>query len=195
MIKKMKRTTRTTNTRMITDINWLKIDFSATQCQGWPKLRFYIDNDLYHDFEFVSGHDSVTLPIDFLPGDHELVIELHGKTFANTLLEGDVIVQDQTVTLERMWLDGIDLPDHFKYTGSYRDRSGTISRALTWGINLGTWSWQFQCPIIPWIIDEKHRQIDAKHDHELSRLYSPKKNQVIVDALDRLEKKINEIDF
>lgn len=180
---------------MTTKHSQLRLDFTATHCRGWPRLNFYFDNDLYQDFEFSSSQDSVTLCLDFLPGQHELAIELHGKTTENTMIENGLITQDQTVRLDRMWVDDVDLPAHFLYHGKYMVKDNLLGPILHWGMCNAKWVWNFECPIIDWILDEKHRQIPLEHNHEFSRLYSSAKNQRILAALDKLEKKINDIDF
>ena len=136
-------------------MNNLKITFSASECNGWPKLRVLIDNDLYEDHLFSSTNESITVPIELLDGRHVLELEIYGKTSVNTKVdrEGNII-QDQLIELVDMFIDDVKLPEYFKYIGIYKFNNQTYPQALVWGCN-GSWIWEFSTPIITWAIDKK----------------------------------------
>lgn len=136
-------------------MNNLKITFNTSECNGWPKLRVLIDNDLYEDHLFSSANESITVPIELLDGRHVLELEIYGKTSVNTKVdkEGNII-QDQLIELVDMFIDDVKLPEYFKYIGVYKFNNQTYPQALVWGCN-GNWIWEFSTPIITWAIDKK----------------------------------------
>jgi hypothetical protein len=131
-------------------MNSLKLDFEATECNGWPKLRFFIDNDLYQDFEFTKKFDTIELPLDMLDGIHALEIELYGKTYKNTILDNNKIIDDQSVTLKNIWIDNVQILDFVKYKGIYHVKNEMLPQTLTWKQN-GSWKLHFEYPINKWI--------------------------------------------
>jgi hypothetical protein len=177
------------------DMNTLSLHFTSTYCNAWPKLKFYIDGDLYHDFVFEQSQDIINIPIDLLPGEHELIIELYDKTYKNTVIKDGQIVEDQLVTLDHMAIDDVILPNYLKYMGQYTTKDQQTSKGLTWGVN-GQWQWNFATPIIDWAIDEKLKRVDpANQADPYSRVLSQKKIKITVDALREFEKQLNDIDF
>jgi hypothetical protein len=174
-------------------MNQLSFSFTATHCVSWPKLKFYIDDDLYHDFIFTDGAAQIDLPLDLLPGSHEIKIELYDKTYLNTVVQDEVIVQDQLVTLENIWVDGVQLPDFFKYSGKYLTNDLDSIDGLTWGIN-GHWCWEFEFPIIEWILEEKLVRVDSEFGKR-SEVFNQKKRDATLAALEKFRQQLNDIDF
>jgi hypothetical protein len=169
-------------------MNRLSLLFTATQCNGWPKLKFSIDDDLLQDYEFSSGSALITLPVDLLDGEHQLDIELYGKSSSNTMVVNDVIVEDQLATLESIFIDDVQVPDFVKYKGIYTARNLVMPQALTWGIP-GVWSLKFNYPIIDWILECKindYYEFD-KYDEWSTSVYHPKKTQALMDGFRELE--------
>jgi hypothetical protein len=163
----------------------LGFNFSATYCNGWPKLRFLIDNDIYHDFEFAGDSAFVELPVDLIDGEHKLDIEFYGKTYNNTVVENDVIKQDQLATLNSIHIDKIQVPDFVKYQGIYNVNDSSIPSALTWGQN-GVWSLTFNWPIINWVLSYKLNSFYSD-DQWSTAVYHPKKIKLLIDNLTELE--------
>jgi len=170
-------------------MNHLRFEFSATYCNAWPKLRFYIDGDLYHDYHFEKEVGIVTLPVDLLDGSHQIEIELYDKTDHDTIVENDKIIKDQTVTLNTMYLDDVLLPELFLYRGRYEHSPNNI--ALTWGIP-GKWSFNFDTPIVTWALQIKHmNQVDA--DTTMVSTFSFQKNKKLLNLLDLLEQELLDV--
>lgn len=136
--------------------NLLRLKFSATECNGWPKLKFYIDDDLYEDFIFKSPNAEIELPLSTLDGEHELSIELYDKTNNNTIIIDSKIISDQTVTLDKIFVDNVEVPNFIKYKGIHYYHGQEHIQSLTWGPN-GVWKLKFRTPIISWILDEKEK--------------------------------------
>ena len=168
-------------------MNHLRFEFSATYCNAWPKLKFYINDDLYHDYHFETTKGQVTLPIDLLDGAHLLEIELYDKTSHHTVIQDNKITQDQLVTLEHIYLDNVLLPDLFLYRGHYEH----FPKSLTWGVP-GKWSFKFATPIIDWALHTKNdNQFDA--ESTVVSTYSFQKNKKLLDLLDLLEQELQDV--
>jgi hypothetical protein len=158
-------------------MNNLKITFNASECNGWPKLRVLVDNDLYEDHLFSSTNESITIPIEFIDGQHLLELEIYGKTAASTKVDGTGnIVQDQLIELVDMFIDNVKLPEYFKYMGVYKFNNQTHPQSTIWGCN-GIWSWKFFTPIVKWTIDKKNENAE-------------KYNPPVVSVLDRTREKL-----
>jgi len=139
-------------------MQFLKLHFLATECNGWPKLRFFIDLDQIEDIFFDSDTSMVSIPLDLLDGSHTLSIELYDKKPNNTIVDQkNNILQDQIVELVDMYVDNIKLPDYFKYFGVYYYHDIPHPQSLVWGIN-GVWKWEFNSPIWTWLLDKKIEQ-------------------------------------
>jgi hypothetical protein len=163
----------------------LGFKFSATYCNGWPKLRFLVDDDIYHDFEFVGDSAFIELPIDLLDGSHIIDIEYYGKTYDNTVVINDKIIQDQLATLDSIHIDQIKVPDFIKYQGVYTVNETSTPSALTWGQN-GVWSLSFEWPIIDWVLEKKLRAFFSD-EQWATAVYHPTKTKLLLDNLNRLE--------
>lgn len=136
-------------------MNKIKLTFKATECNGWPKLQFLIDQDLIEDYAFTSDTAEITIPVDLVEGTHSLFVELYGKTANNTKIDADGnIIQDQTVELINMYVDDILLPDFYKWLGTYKFNNQIHLQALKWGCN-GVWTWDMQIPLVSWLLDKK----------------------------------------
>lgn len=176
-------------------MNHLEFHFSATECHGWPKLKFFIDDDLYHDYEFSSASGTVLIPLDLLPGPHQIKIEFYGKTERNTVQIDNEIVKDQLATLDSITVDNVTIPDFVKYQGLYQVGDVKRPQILTWGQN-GFWILQIEYPIIDWILDLKLQTTLSHSDNKqwaMSVLH-PKKIQSLRDNLQVLEKLLSDVD-
>lgn len=170
-------------------MNTLEFFFQASNCNGWPKLKFYIDDDLYQDFEFVSSTANIKLPLELLDGEHCVDIELYGKTIKNTIVENNIIVLDQLVTLESIKVDNVQLPPFFLYQGRFNNQMD--SPQLTWGIN-GSWKWHFKTPIVDWIIFVKNNNVQtANSDFTVTSSFSNEKNFKLLELLDKIDHELN----
>ena len=158
-------------------MNTLKITFKTSECNGWPKLRLLIDNDLYEDHLFSSEDEAITVPIEFLDGSHLLELEIYDKTSVNTKVDSaGNIIQDQLIELVDMYVDDVKLPGYFKYMGVYKFNNQTYPQATTWGCN-GIWAWEFSTPIVTWVIDKKNEN-------------NEKYNPPIIPVIDRTHDKL-----
>lgn len=169
-------------------MNLLGLEFSATKCVNWPSLRFYVDEDLYQEFQFESSAGSIFIPLELMDGEHLLEIELYGKTYDNTKILDGNIIEDQLVTLEKILIDGVPLPSKFLYHGRLEDNPDSPS--LTWGKN-GKWIWCFNAPIINWALD--FYRTDNVVETTLTSMYSEQKNKKLLSILDKIEKELENV--
>lgn len=167
-------------------MNIVKFKFEASECNGWPKIKFFIDEDLYHDYEFDNKSALVELPMDLLFGNHTLSIEFYGKTSINTILQGDQIIKDQLVTLQTIYIDNVQVPDFVKYSGFYKVNEEIKPQALTWGEN-GNWQLDFEFPIIDWVLEKKLSMNYDTGEQWSVATYHPKKIKILKEMLQDLE--------
>ena len=95
--------------------------------------------------------------MDLKPGQHLLEFERFNKTDDNTLVDqhGNII-QDQLVTLNEIWYENIRLPVDYLWQGTFCYNGHSLASVLCWGPN-GTWSWPFQTPVLPWMINTRNQ--------------------------------------
>ncbi len=173
-------------------MNWVSFEFDATYCNAWPKIKFFIDNDLYQDYEFSNDKAVVTLPFDLLPGKHQLWVELYDKTENNTILEHNTVVQDQLVILKKIAIDNVKVPDLVLYRGTYYTNNQKIyPQTVTWGEN-GKWVLEFETPIINWILDLKLETFTNNKNYMWSSK-NLKSSQLFIEELDKLEKLLSDV--
>lgn len=123
----------------------LTFKFSSTECNGWPKLRFCVDDDVLVEYDFDSDTASVDIPLDLIDGNHVLEIERYGKTEDQT---------NQLVTLEDIYIQDVRLPDWFKSSGTFYFHDQAIQSGLIWHPN-GKFILSFCTPIINWFVDQR----------------------------------------
>jgi hypothetical protein len=125
-------------------LNQLELTFNATESIGWPKLRFFINEDLIEDFQFKTNNATVVIPIDLIDGEYMLSVELYSKPESST----------QYVELTDMCVDGIKLVDFYKWLGVYKFNNQVHPQALRWECN-GVWEWKFCIPLLTYLLDKK----------------------------------------
>lgn len=177
----------------------IRLEFRATECNGWPTIRILIDDDLYHDYQFSQEHEMVELPIDLLDGEHQLDIEIYGKKSNSTIVDATgKIIQDQLTELLDIHVNDIKLPHYFKYNSIYRFNNQEHPQSLIWGCN-GVWSWEFGTPIITWALDfknnhqAKYNQIN-EDDLINSHVFNQTRINKTVEVLDHLSKELDRLD-
>jgi hypothetical protein len=141
-------------------MNFLTLHFSATFCHSWPKIRILIDHNVIEELYFDGPVATATVPVDLCNGDHTLLVERYDKTQNNVVFVDGKILQDQAVTLESMYVDNVKLSDLFLYHGKFCYDNNVLPGVLTWGPN-GQWLWEFQTPLLPWLIDLKNSGVDS----------------------------------
>ena len=171
-------------------MNLLTLKFKATECNGWPKIRVLIDLDIIESCEFISDYAEVTVPIDLYDGLHSLTVELYGKTQANTKVDRqDNIIADQSVQLVDMLVDGISLPDIYKWRGVYKFNDQEHPQALTWCCN-GVWQWDFNVPLITWLLDVK---IEISEKYNAPKIPRQEYLEIEKSKIQKLEEQLSKL--
>ena len=161
----------------------LKFHFRSTYYNGWPQLRFVIDNDVYLEHDIIKAEEFVELDFDLFPGDHELEIERYGKTDAHLNFQNGQILDDQTIELIDIYFDDIKLPDYVKYSGVFCYNKQETPSALFWGPN-GIFRIGFKTPFLEWIIDQQRSKqkvidlFDYSNKARLSELLNQYENML-----------------
>lgn len=169
-------------------MNYLRLEFTATKCVTWPRLKFFVDDDLYQEFKFENAQGTIVIPLELMDGEHVLEVELYGKMPFNTKIFDGKIIEDQLVTLEKMFIDEVELPTTFLFHGRLKNNPETPS--LTWGKN-DTWIWIFKSPIIKWALD-LYRKNDNVQD-TMTPVFSEEKNKKLLSILDEIEKELEDV--
>ena len=161
----------------------LILHLQATECNGWPKIRILIDNDIIQEYEFDQATATVKIPMDLLDGDHVLQIERYGKTDGNVVFVNGEILQDQMVTLIDMYVDDVKLPEMFKYDSKFCYNNSELPSVLVWGPN-GVWTWKFTTPLLENLIDRKNAGVSSPS------LVIPNQDNVteLLDQIDKFKK-------
>lgn len=145
--------------------NILKVVVKSTECNGWPNLNFYFENQLV---EKVKGCSELhSFEVDLQPAESHTFIKLerYGKTDNNCIFKNEQIIKDQTIEIVRVSVDDIKLPDHLIYQNCYIEFDGFRhdgSRFL--GPN-GVWVLNFKTPIITFFLDQKIEH-EAKYNDD-----------------------------
>ena len=170
-------------------MNVLKLKFQATNYNGWPKLRFCVDNDVLQEFDFVEEEGIVELELDLFDGEHTLEIERYGKTHNNINFVDGQVLADQIVELVDLYVDNVKLSTSFKFQGTFYFEDQIVPSGLLWGPN-GKYIWKFQTPIIAWIVNEKNKVREPTQD-----LITPGKpeTQKVYEKLDEFERLLDNI--
>jgi hypothetical protein len=163
--------------------------FTATECQGWPRIRIAVDGDVLVEHDFDQDRASVTVDLDLDSGHHCFEIERWGKQSFNMVLQDNSIVADQTVTLESIYIQDVCLPDWFMSSGQFHWEGGVIDQGIIWGPN-GVYRIEFEYPLISWILKEKVRRWPS-----VISLYPPtdQNQQHLRELLDQFEKDLKRV--
>jgi hypothetical protein len=135
-------------------MNQLIFHLLATEYNGWPKIKFSINDLTILDYEFSSAEAEIILPLELDPGSYTLNIERYGKTYDNCKVENNVVVRDQTLTLKEIYIDDVKLPNYIKYSGVFCFNNTEHPQSTVWGPN-GTFKLPIGFPLVDWAIKEK----------------------------------------
>jgi hypothetical protein len=172
-------------------MNQLSFHFKTTEVNGWPKIKITVDNVVIKEHCFTKEKEIVDVSLTMTDGPHVLEIIRYGKTPENLIFDAvaNQIIKDQVIELTSMSIDGVYLPNFFLYKGVWHWEDNHEPSSLFWGPN-GTWTWNFETPIIAWAISANRQHQDSHLD-----LLSPYKDDLTLSYkyLDQLEKAISEL--
>lgn len=137
-----------------------KLTLSGTYWDKAPQFRIIVDDTVVEDSVITanSGVDQVfefELPLDE-DSEHSLKIQLHGKTWQDTVENADktAIIKDMLLNIEKVEIDDINL-NALKWTHSkyhIDDTNETTSNTVNLGQN-GTWELKFTLPFYIWLLE------------------------------------------
>jgi len=105
-----------------------------------------VQSEIHVDDTNTPSNDHVMLEIEHFGKDYQL----------DTLTVNNEIVKDKNCNLAEIYVDGHDLQELKWHSMFTTDQGQVIDNCLFFGPN-GTWSMQFQLPILPWILSERHK--------------------------------------
>lgn len=160
-------------------MNLLELTFNATKSDKWPKLRFFINEDLIEDFQFVNNNATVAIPIDLIDGEYVLSVELYDKQQGST----------QYVELMDMFVDGIKLIDFYKWLGVYKFDNQVHPQSLHWECN-GVWEWKMRIPLLTYLLDKK---IENEERFTLPIMSNRERLSIETQKISNFEEQLNKI--
>lgn len=125
----------------------LILRFSAVKGrESWPYLRILIDDTVCSEYHFTDNIANIKIPISSAlnAGEHILSVERKGR------VDND---DPQTVILDSILLDDIQLPDYFRFEGEFEFNNTKFPNIEVFQPN-GVWRLKFEMPIIDWIINK-----------------------------------------
>jgi hypothetical protein len=146
------------------------IEFVATSCQQrWPQVEISSPGARTVQRTVVE-RDIVTLTVPQCDGVSHITIKYVNKTEQDTRVHGDDIVEDQTLTLARVWCDDIVMENWFLTDGSYCPRyfpgflqrcpqaAPTLPSQLIWHFP-GEYRMAFRTPFWQWYAKERRDRV------------------------------------
>jgi len=187
---------------MIMHKNTLKISFISRQCNGWPTVNIFIDDDLYEEAHLNKESFEIEIPIQLEDRLHKLEIEHFGKTNKNTKIDSNGnIIQDLSFEIEKIEIQNLTVPEYMMRTNIFvpnwidltepTNFPKVLKQSNRVGPN-GIWSLQFKTPFEDHLIN---RNLDKMLDDEKKALdtfesYEPDSHSTIQSLITEEEKKL-----
>lgn len=181
----------------------VRFQFEYNKGLSWPELliRDTVDATMSDVTEFKRR-----VYITCAPAQNSLLINRINKTGSETLVKNGVIIRDQTVTLEKIWVDDIlvdldlilqlsvfvnDFPsEYLEYCKTNNIESAPRdSHWPIWYFN-GTWEWSYQVPFWNWYATEKIERQSRYHFGQNRELYIGTNAKDHRELLDELKKRL-----
>lgn len=177
-------------------MNILTIKFRCIECNGLPHARIMLDQTLVHDHVFTELEQSLQLCLPVDNQSHCLTVERHNKQRHNMILDGQSIVQDQTLEITDLLIDNISVPGyildkHSKFCWHNNEHKGS----RYFGPN-GTWTFEFCTPFVSWVLDEKIKhesQYSDDFQYPWSNRLGPNTVEQLLTTINQVEHKVHEV--
>lgn len=130
--------------------NSIRCTLKSTNVNGWPCVRIKNNSTEFQTVVITGEVTEFDLDIAACSDSETLIIERYGKTVNNQQNNADQIVEIVDLTV-----DGISIPDFILNKFSifeFNDQTHVGSRYFSPN---GIWKFEFQTPIITWILDQK----------------------------------------
>lgn len=171
--------------------NLLQIVFNPVDCNGFPRIRVALDNDLICDVEINPSNQTVEVPVSKSVGRRILTVERYGKT--NDNCNGD---QDQTLEIVNIKIDNASLPKFLINSNSrFEFNDQCHPGSCFFGPN-GTWTFEFETPMLTYVLDQRIVH-EAKYSQDYvfpwSYKFGPNSVADLTEKLLSAQKKIQDI--
>jgi len=146
--------------------NQLIIRLSATPCGGWPRIRTRLDGVQISHVDMQGANDTVVIDFDTQPAEHVIEIERWGKNSRNTKTQDGVVIEDQVLEIQQVYLDGVLVPDYIvRNLSEFRYHDKVDAGSLYFGPN-GVWCMTVRTPLLTYFLDQK-----IQHESQYSQDY------------------------
>ena len=132
------------------NINKIKIHFRASDFNGYPNLRIWLDDQILVDYTCCDDHWTYEFELDQHIANRCLQVERYGKTDQNYSADKDQILELVSIQVDGVVVPSYILDKHSQFT--FDDQIHLGSRYF--GPN-GTWTWTFATPLITHVLDQK----------------------------------------
>jgi hypothetical protein len=130
--------------------NLIKIILKSTNVNGWPCVKIKTNNTDFQAVVIDQELTSIELPVSICQGQNCVMIERYGKTDQNY-----TPLNDQTVEVSKVSVDGVEVPDFILDKFSSFEFNQQTHVGSRYFCPNGVWKFEFQTPIITWILDQK----------------------------------------
>ena len=141
----------------------LVFKFNAREQDGWPLIKVWLDGVLEFETWVLENQWEFCINKDLAPGPHTLIIERGNSNNLKNWEEG--YVSEQELAIVGIWYEDVELPQSFLLHGQWYfiDHQGQEQclQNIKWRSN-GRWVWQFESPVLDWIINKVQRNQDLK---------------------------------
>lgn len=183
-----------------------QLQFKCTRGLTWPDLS--INHCVSVEDKDVTDVEKTQLvTCDLL--SNSIVVVRQNKTAQDTITENETIVRDQTVTLERLWVDDIlldldlvlslscfknDFPEgYIEYCKQHSIESAPVeSHWHTWYFN-GVWTWNIEQPFWPWYSNQRKEKQSRYHSKKDLELYLGTSGHQHENLLNKLKGLLNHV--
>lgn len=174
---------------MTMQTEFITIDFINYKFKRYPKIKIFIDGDLYEEVAFTKEKEQVKFPVSLVSGKHLLEIEHFDKTNRDTLFKNDKILQDTKFTIGNLNICSFDIPYTFVLKSVLKpdwthltmpEKFPTVlKQSMTVGPN-GVWSLGFETPVDDWLINERKKATLHKLEKTVTYdSYEPSEDSII----------------
>ena len=158
----------------------VQINMVGSRVNSWPRVRIKINNQVVaHDIE-IQGAQTLEFTVTHRQRRNMITWELLNKDPLDTIVdEHNNIVQDKSVVIESMVIDGVRIRANEIYLcSSFRNAATNTTRPLNGVFEPGRLRFYFENPIIQYFIKRRHNHWDHKQAQntaviaELTKYYS-----------------------
>lgn len=177
----------------------LTFDFHCCFYNGWPTISLEIDGRKSFEHQFSQSNEKLCIKLPAGSGKRKLSIVRTGKTDRNIQIDtSGKIVQDQTLEIKYIKINGTVIPDYIFRRHSRFEFENQVHPGSMWFGPNGVWTFEFQEPLITWLLEEKiYHESNYNKDYLHAWAYKLGPNSVneILDKINLTRQKIERLDL